>query len=71
MRKLDGDENNLEGDGVCQNGKVEADTTARHIGWLISNSLSLVASGGWEALYQDPNDGRYWIVFLFKMFCGR
>ena len=63
MRQLDGDENYLQGQWVTLNGKVKANEAAERIDWLIANCLRLVASGDWEALYQDPNDGRYWIVF--------
>lgn len=30
------------------------------IALLIKHYLKKVAGGGWETLYVDPNDGRYW-----------
>jgi Immunity protein 27 len=47
---------------VLLDDKVVADGTWQRIGWFIQHYLLKVAgsTGGWEALYRDPNDGRYW-----------
>jgi hypothetical protein len=39
-----------------------SEPTASRIGWLTSEVLVLVARSedGWDALYRDPADGRYW-----------
>jgi hypothetical protein len=43
---------------------VTGDSTCQRIEWLTEHYLTKVAGspegGGWEALYQDPADGRYW-----------
>jgi hypothetical protein len=41
---------------------VEADSTAHRIDRLVKNQLRQLAqdSSGWDVLYQDPNDGRFW-----------
>jgi hypothetical protein len=45
-------------------GRVRADATGERIEWLTSNWLEKIAaskdSGGWETLFRDPDDGRYW-----------
>jgi len=39
-----------------------ADEIDRRIFWLVRHSLRPVgmANGGWDQLYLDPRDGRYW-----------
>lgn len=62
--KLRADETELEGRWIAENGLVRADATCERIARLIINALKKVAvseeNGGWETLYQDPQDGRYW-----------
>jgi len=43
-------------------GRVEADENCRRIGELTKRVLHEVArdASGWEILYLDPSDGRYW-----------
>jgi len=41
-------------------GKVIGNDVCQRIAFLIEHSLKKVAGGGWETLYLDPNDGRYW-----------
>jgi len=38
------------------------DEVDRRIFWLVRHSLRPVAmaNGGWDQLYRDPRDGRYW-----------
>jgi len=47
-----------------EDGRMTADATCERIQWLIEHVLKKVASGpgsgAWEALYEDPNGGRYW-----------
>jgi len=63
MRKaLKPDETKLIGSWVCENGHVVADDTTKRIEWLLDNCLIKIATdySGWENLYVDPNDKRYW-----------
>jgi Immunity protein 27 len=43
-------------------GRVRGDGTCERIEWLTSRSLEKIAAsgGGWEILFRDPEDGRYW-----------
>jgi hypothetical protein len=60
--KLQPDERLLTGTWIVQDGKAQADATCERIAWLLSHNLQKVAdsaqSGGWDALYRDPDDGR-------------
>jgi hypothetical protein len=62
--KLRPDETILIGKWLTENGQVRADVTCDRIGWLTAHHLRKVAIskqwGGWETLFQDPDDGRYW-----------
>ena len=43
-------------------GRVQKDPTEERIERLIGSSLEKVVTiaGGWQTLYRDPGDGRYW-----------
>jgi hypothetical protein len=62
--KLEPHETELVGKWVAESGQVRADGTTARIEWLTSDYLRKVVasmqSGGWDTLFQDPNDGRYW-----------
>jgi hypothetical protein len=62
MAELQPSETDLVGRWVSANGKVSGDETTQRIQHLITDRLKRVAatSGGWDVLYQDPRDGRYW-----------
>ena len=60
MMKLKPDETELLCKWVVADGKVTGDETCERIQSLTSQYLEKVAGGGWEILYRDPNDGRYW-----------
>ncbi|TAM82491.1 MAG: hypothetical protein EPN47_07455 [Acidobacteria bacterium] len=64
MAKLQPNEQLLTGAWIVQDGKVIGDTTCERIAWLVSNHLRKIThsiqSGGWDTLYRDPEDGRYW-----------
>ena len=53
-------ETELVGQWVQQGTTVIADETCVRIKALTHSYLVKVAGGGWETLYQDPNDLRYW-----------
>ena len=56
------EERRLAGGWVERDGGRTLDQVDRRIFWLVTRRL--VARGqalqGWEQLYQDPRDGRYW-----------
>ena len=56
------DERLLVGGWVEHDGRRTLDDVDRRIFWLVSRRLVLrgQANGGWDQLYQDPRDGRFW-----------
>jgi Immunity protein 27 len=64
MIKLDRQETGLVGMWITEKKQVRADATCERIEWLASHHLKKIATssqfGGWETLFQDPDDGRYW-----------
>jgi hypothetical protein len=58
------EETDLIGKWVKQGARVVADPVELRINQLIAHRLEKLAvsseSGGWEILYRDPDDGRYW-----------
>jgi len=45
--------------------QVKPNKACARIEWLISDILKLVKvdPAGWEKLYQDPKDNRFWLLF--------
>lgn len=64
LTPLASNETLLTGGWVFENGIMHGDAIEDRIAWLISEKLVLIAHhpehGAWEALYEDPTDGRYW-----------
>jgi hypothetical protein len=60
--RLEQCETELMGKWVVKDGHVEGDVTENRISWLTRNALRRIAftSAGYDILYQDPGDGRYW-----------
>ena len=62
--KLEAHETILTGQWVKEASGVRADAVSERINWLTSDHLHKIAvspeSGGWEVLFRDPEDGRYW-----------
>jgi Immunity protein 27 len=62
--KLQSHETELIGKWIEEKGQVRNDAASERIAWLTSHYLrKLTVSkqwGGWETLFQDPDDGRYW-----------
>jgi hypothetical protein len=55
------DETDLVGSWIDIGGKVINDETCERIQSLIrEHLLEKVGGGGWDTLYKDSNDGRYW-----------
>lgn len=66
MKKLQVDEVELV--GARLNGdKLDVDAKAcERIDWLVNTALDIFGfseeSGGWDKLYRDPADGRFWLL---------
>ena len=58
------DETDLIGAWTVANGHADGDSIEKRIISLIANYLQKVAvsaeSDGWDVLYRDPADGRFW-----------
>jgi immunity protein 27 of polymorphic toxin system len=55
-------ETDLMGKWRLVHGTIESDSTCRRIERLIKDQLTKLGSdaSGWDTLFQDPSDGRYW-----------
>jgi hypothetical protein len=62
MQSLRLDESVLIGSWIVKNNSVIADEVSKRIENLINNTLKMVgvSDDGWEKLYIDPHDNRYW-----------
>ena len=58
--KLRSDEVRLDGRWELVGSQMVADAVCERIGTLIEKHLQRVATTGWDVLYRDPQDGRYW-----------
>lgn len=60
--ELGPEERQLVGAWIEVAGRRVHDQVDRRIFWLVSRRLTLrgTAHGGWDQLYQDPRDARYW-----------
>lgn len=62
--KLKKNETYLKGEWIEKNDEVVGDETCNRIRSLITNFEEISStSGGWEILYRDSSDGRYWELF--------
>lgn len=55
-------ETEIVGAWILRDGKVSSDLACRRIEALTQTELVFIAKdgSGWEALYMDKDDGRYW-----------
>jgi hypothetical protein len=60
--ELGAEERQLAGAWVERDGARTLDQVDRRIFWLVTRRLVLrgIAHAGWEQLYEDPRDGRFW-----------
>ncbi len=60
--KLDHAETDLVGSWIKAKDGFIADPIEQRIAWLTKHYLRELATSpnGWDVLYRDPNDGRYW-----------
>jgi len=63
LEELKPDETELIGSWVNVDGEVDGDENCQRIQFLINEKLERVGKdwSGWEALFRDPSDGRYWL----------
>lgn len=55
-------ESKLKGNWIFENNEIKKDVTALRIDYLKDNYLIKIGTDvtGWDILYQDPLDQRYW-----------
>lgn len=60
--KLNSNEIKLVGQWFYENGTIHKDDISKRIEWLINNQLEKIGvdQSGWDILYIDPTDNRYW-----------
>ncbi|MCW5831288.1 MAG: hypothetical protein KIS78_02375 [Labilithrix sp.] len=58
--RLRPDEIRLDGEWKMVSGQMVADAVSSRIATLVEKHLEKVAANGWDTLYRDPQDGRYW-----------
>lgn len=59
--RIKADEIEIKGNWVAEGGSVVADDNCRRIDWLTANLQRIYTdNSGWEILYQNPEDGRFW-----------
>jgi hypothetical protein len=66
--RIDKNETLIIGAWTKKAGKVEADANARRIEALIHGYLRKIGTddSGWDILYEDPNDGRFWELLYLE-----
>ncbi|MVZ65370.1 hypothetical protein GQF61_05845 [Sphingobacterium sp. DK4209] len=66
MTELDKKETLLKGTLINLLNSIEYDDVSNRIFFLVENYLIEinVDSSGWNRLYKDPRDGRYWELFF-------
>jgi len=65
MNKISDNETLIECEWQVVEDQVKPGSACERIEWLISDILKLVKvdKRGWEKLFLDPGDGRYWLLF--------
>ena len=66
MKHIGPEETQIVGGFEIENGSVKNDHQLNRIWTLITTYLlkKATAANGWEQLYQDPGDGRYWELYF-------
>jgi hypothetical protein len=64
IEKLRPDETELIGKWVEEDGRAARDPNCKRVHLLVDEYLEKIGvsaeSGGWDTLFRDPEDGRYW-----------
>ena len=65
MKKISGNETLIECAWEVVEDQITSSSACERIEWLISDILKLVKvdKAGWEKLFQDTADNRYWLLF--------
>ncbi|HEY1744700.1 MAG TPA: Imm27 family immunity protein [Granulicella sp.] len=66
METIKPEETQILGGLEIENGRVKNDIQSDRVWSLVTTKLQKIATAGngWEQLYQDPGDGRYWELFF-------
>ena len=66
MKKIEPHEHEIIGAWISEGKRIRGDEACERIQWLVKEVLQQVgvdkASGGWDKLFRDPADGRYWLL---------
>jgi hypothetical protein len=62
MLELQPSETVLTGSWIVEDERVVSDDVGKRVKWLVGSRLKHLAGSGWEILYQDPSDGRLWLL---------
>lgn len=62
INKFCNNENKIIGKWISVNGQTKKDSNCERIEFLVENYLQKITDSedGWNKLYLDKNDGRYW-----------
>lgn len=62
MKKIEPSETSITGRSILVQGKIVGDESSQRIFDLVNSYLIKLGhdQSGWDTLYQDPNDGRFW-----------
>jgi Immunity protein 27 len=58
--RIEPEETEIVGKWMAVDDRVIEDEATKRIYALVRDHLQVVASSGWEKLFRDPTDGRYW-----------
>jgi hypothetical protein len=70
--KIKNNETEIIGKWIVKDGEVIEDENSKRVHYLIKvylNKVSKSESSGWESLYIDPNDKRYWELKYLNSEC--
>jgi len=65
MKTLSSNESLLKGEWIFKDDQISSNEECGRIQWLVTDILRLIRvdRSGWEKLYQDPKDKRYWLLY--------
>ncbi|HEC29540.1 MAG TPA: hypothetical protein ENI65_08140 [Gammaproteobacteria bacterium] len=65
MKVISENETLIEGMWVVTDDQISSNEACKRIEWLITDIFKLIRVdvSGWEKLYQDPKDQRFWLLY--------
>jgi hypothetical protein len=65
MKTISENETLIECKWIIADDQITSNDACKRIEWLISDILKLVRvdKSGWEKIYQDPKDKRFWLLY--------